>query len=62
MTGGTFVYYLYGGVNLDPLLSTPILNPPQTAISRMHKIQETPNGRHGEVKICPKFDVFWRFL
>jgi len=35
------------------LLSTPILNPPQTAILGMHKIQERPMAVDGEVKILP---------
>src|SRR5690606_18767051 len=40
MTGGTFTI-TNGGV-FGSLLSTPILNPPQTAILGMHKIQERP--------------------
>src|SRR5690606_33509060 len=40
MTGGTFTIS-NGGV-FGSLLSTPILNPPQTAILGMHKIQERP--------------------
>ncbi len=35
------------------MLSTPILNPPQTAILGMHKIQERPMAVNGEVKILP---------
>ncbi len=51
MTGGTFTIS-NGGV-FGSLLSTPILNPPQTAILGMHKIQERPMAVRGEVKILP---------
>lgn len=51
MTGGTFTIS-NGGV-FGSLLSTPILNPPQTAILGMHKIQERPMAVSGEVKIRP---------
>ena len=51
MTGGTFTI-TNGGV-FGSLLSTPILNPPQTAILGMHKIQERPMAVDGEVKILP---------
>ncbi len=51
MTGGTFTI-TNGGV-FGSLLSTPILNPPQTAILGMHKIQERPVAVDGEVKILP---------
>jgi len=51
MSGGTFTIS-NGGV-FGSLLSTPILNPPQTAILGMHKIQERPMAVGGEVKICP---------
>lgn len=51
MSGGTFTIS-NGGV-FGSLLSTPILNPPQTAILGMHKIQERPMAVNGEVKICP---------
>jgi 2-oxoglutarate dehydrogenase E2 component (dihydrolipoamide succinyltransferase) len=51
MTGGTFTIS-NGGV-FGSLLSTPILNPPQTAILGMHKIQERPVAIDGEVKIRP---------
>ena len=51
MTGGTFTI-TNGGV-FGSLLSTPILNPPQSAILGMHKIQERPMAVNGEVKICP---------
>ena len=51
MTGGTFTIS-NGGV-FGSLLSTPILNPPQTAVLGMHKIQERPMAVSGEVKILP---------
>ena len=51
MTGGTFTIS-NGGV-FGSLMSTPILNPPQTAIMGMHKIQERPMAVNGEVKILP---------
>src|SRR5690606_21560424 len=51
MTGGTFTIS-NGGV-FGSLLSTPILNPPQTAILGMHKIQERPMAVNGEVQILP---------
>jgi 2-oxoglutarate dehydrogenase E2 component (dihydrolipoamide succinyltransferase) len=51
MTGGTFTIS-NGGV-FGSLLSTPILNPPQTAILGMHKIQERPMAVNGEVKVLP---------
>ncbi len=51
MTGGTFTIS-NGGV-FGSLLSTPILNPPQTAILGMHKIQDRPMAVNGEVKIRP---------
>lgn len=51
MTGGTFT--LTNGGVFGSLLSTPILNPPQSAILGMHKIQERPMAVNGEVKIRP---------
>lgn len=51
MTGGTFTVS-NGGV-FGSLLSTPILNPPQTAILGMHTIQERPIALNGEVVIQP---------
>lgn len=51
MTGGTFTIS-NGGV-FGSLLSTPIVNPPQTAILGMHKIQERPMAVDGEVVILP---------
>lgn len=51
MTGGTFTIS-NGGV-FGSLMSTPILNPPQTAILGMHKIQERPMAVDGKVEILP---------
>ena len=51
MTGGTFTV-TNGGV-FGSLLSTPILNPPQTGILGMHKIQERPMAVNGEVVVLP---------
>lgn len=51
MQGGTFTI-TNGGV-FGSLLSTPILNPPQTAILGMHKIQERPMAVNGEVQVLP---------
>lgn len=51
MTGGTFTVS-NGGV-FGSLLSTPILNPPQTGILGMHAIKERPVAIDGEVVIRP---------
>lgn len=51
MTGGTFTI-TNGGV-FGSLLSTPILNPPQSAILGMHKIQERPMVENGQIVIRP---------
>ncbi len=51
MTGGTFTI-TNGGV-YGSLLSTPILNPPQSAILGMHKIQQRPMAIDGQVVIRP---------
>ncbi len=51
MTGGTFTV-TNGGV-FGSLLSTPILNPPQTGILGMHKIQDRPMAVDGAVVILP---------
>ena len=51
ITGGTFTIS-NGGV-FGSLLSTPILNPPQSAILGMHKIQERPVAEKGEIVIRP---------
>jgi 2-oxoglutarate dehydrogenase E2 component (dihydrolipoamide succinyltransferase) len=49
MAGGTFTIS-NGGV-YGSLLSTPIINPPQSGILGMHKIQERPVAINGEIKI-----------
>jgi 2-oxoglutarate dehydrogenase E2 component (dihydrolipoamide succinyltransferase) len=51
MQGGTFT--ISNGGTFGSLLSTPILNPPQTAIMGMHKIQDRPMAVDGEVVILP---------
>ncbi|MBN7769216.1 2-oxoglutarate dehydrogenase complex dihydrolipoyllysine-residue succinyltransferase [Marinobacter daepoensis] len=51
MTGGTFTI-TNGGI-FGSLISTPILNPPQTAILGMHKIQERPMAVNGKVEVLP---------
>lgn len=51
MTGGTFTI-TNGGV-FGSLLSTPILNPPQSAILGMHKIEDRPVVENGQVVIRP---------
>lgn len=51
MTGGTFTI-TNGGV-FGSMLSTPIINPPQSAILGMHNIVERPIAKNGEVVIAP---------
>ena len=51
ITGGTFTIS-NGGV-FGSLISTPILNPPQSAILGMHKIQERPVALNGSIEIRP---------
>lgn len=51
ITGGTFTIS-NGGV-FGSLLSTPILNPPQTAVLGMHKVQDRPMSINEEIKILP---------
>ena len=51
MTGGTFTIS-NGGV-FGSLMSTPILNPPQTAILGMHAINDRPMAVNGKVEILP---------
>ena len=51
LTGGTFTI-TNGGI-FGSMLSTPILNPPQSAILGMHAIQERPMAVDGEVVIRP---------
>lgn len=51
LSGGTFS--LTNGGVFGSLLSTPILNPPQSAILGMHTIQERPVAENGQVVIRP---------
>ena len=51
MKGGTFTI-TNGGV-FGSMMSTPILNPPQSAILGMHKIMERPIAMEGKVEIRP---------
>ena len=51
LTGGTFT--ISNGGIFGSLVSTPIINPPQSAILGMHKIQERPIAEHGQVVIRP---------
>ena len=55
MTGGTFTI-TNGGV-YGSLLSTPILNPPQSAILGMHKIQLRPVAIDGQVVVRPMMNL-----
>ncbi|QFQ32477.1 dihydrolipoyllysine-residue succinyltransferase [Buchnera aphidicola (Aphis fabae)] len=51
LIGGNFTI-TNGGV-FGSLMSTPIINPPQTAILGMHAIKERPMAINGEIKILP---------
>lgn len=51
MTGGTFT--VSNGGTFGSLLSTPILNPPQSAILGMHKIEDRPVVENGQIVIRP---------
>jgi 2-oxoglutarate dehydrogenase E2 component (dihydrolipoamide succinyltransferase) len=51
LAGGTFT--ISNGGIFGSLLSTPIVNPPQSAILGMHATQERPVARNGEVVIRP---------
>jgi 2-oxoglutarate dehydrogenase E2 component (dihydrolipoamide succinyltransferase) len=51
LTGGSFSI-TNGGV-YGSLMSTPILNPPQSAILGMHKVQERPVAIAGKIEIRP---------
>ncbi|MGQ0602483.1 MAG: 2-oxoglutarate dehydrogenase complex dihydrolipoyllysine-residue succinyltransferase [Anaerolineales bacterium] len=55
LRGGTFTI-TNGGV-FGSLLSTPILNPPQSGILGMHKIEERPVAQNGQVVIRPMMYV-----
>ena len=51
LSGGTFTVS-NGGV-FGSMLSTPIVNPPQSAILGMHRIEERPVAENGQVVIRP---------
>ncbi|AYD46628.1 2-oxoglutarate dehydrogenase complex dihydrolipoyllysine-residue succinyltransferase [Arachidicoccus soli] len=51
LQGGTFT--ITNGGTFGSLLSTPIINLPQSAILGMHKIQDRPMAVNGQVVICP---------
>jgi 2-oxoglutarate dehydrogenase E2 component (dihydrolipoamide succinyltransferase) len=51
LTGGTFT--ISNGGIFGSLVSTPIINPPQSAILGMHKIQDRPVAEKGQVVIRP---------
>src|SRR5688572_18800718 len=55
LSGGTFT--LTNGGVFGSLLSTPILNPPQSAILGMHKIEQRPVAVDGKVEIRPMMYV-----
>ncbi len=51
LQGGTFT--ITNGGTFGSLMSTPILNPPQSAILGMHKIQDRPMAIGGKIEIRP---------
>lgn len=51
LSGGTFT--ISNGGTFGSLMSTPILNPPQSGILGMHKIQERPIAVDGQMEIRP---------
>ena len=51
LTGGTFT--ISNGGTYGSLMSTPIINPPQSAILGMHKIQQRPMVIDGKIEIRP---------
>jgi 2-oxoglutarate dehydrogenase E2 component (dihydrolipoamide succinyltransferase) len=55
LTGGTFTI-TNGGV-YGSLLSTPIVNPPQSGVLGMHSIQERPIGKNGQIVLAPMMYV-----
>jgi 2-oxoglutarate dehydrogenase E2 component (dihydrolipoamide succinyltransferase) len=55
LQGGTFTI-TNGGI-YGSLMSTPIINPPQSGILGMHSIQERPIARNGQVVIAPMMYV-----
>ena len=55
MTGGTFTI-TNGGV-FGSMMSTPIINPPQSGILGMHNIVERPVVKNGQIVIAPMMYV-----
>ncbi|GIX35788.1 MAG: dihydrolipoyllysine-residue succinyltransferase component of 2-oxoglutarate dehydrogenase complex [Lysobacteraceae bacterium] len=55
LQGGTFT--ITNGGTFGSLMSTPIVNPPQSAILGMHAIKERPIARNGQVVIAPMMYV-----
>ena len=51
MTGGTFT--ITNGGTFGSMMSTPIINPPQSGILGMHNIVERPVAENGQVVIAP---------
>ena len=51
LQGGTFT--ITNGGTFGSLMSTPIVNPPQSAILGMHAIKERPIAENGQVVIAP---------
>jgi 2-oxoglutarate dehydrogenase E2 component (dihydrolipoamide succinyltransferase) len=51
LQGGTFT--ITNGGTFGSLMSTPIVNPPQSAILGMHTIKERPIAENGQVVIAP---------
>ena len=51
MKGGTFT--ISNGVVFGGLMSTPIVNPPQSAVLGLHRIEDRPVVRDGQIVICP---------
>lgn len=59
MTGGTFS--ITNGGTYGSLLSTPIINPPQSGILGMHNIIERPMAVNGQVEIKPMMYVAFSY-
>ena len=55
LSGGTFS--ISNGGTYGSLLSTPIINPPQSGILGLHKIEERPVAINGKVEVKPMMYV-----
>jgi 2-oxoglutarate dehydrogenase E2 component (dihydrolipoamide succinyltransferase) len=55
LSGGTFT--ISNGGTYGSLMSTPILNPPQSGILGMHKIEDRPMVVNGKIEIRPMMYV-----